>query len=741
MLFINKILNLFILRNKWATTFVITSMLLLSAAVLWGLHTNLERIEESRLQTEMSRVKSLVIDKIDSQVTSLNAVRGLFALTGEPSPRQFQIFVSGILASQQKSAATHIGYTKFFAKKDTASIEKGMRSLGRKAFTIWPKTSDPHHAAIILMEPISSQNYGALGFDTLSDQSRRSAMLSAMENGEPTLSVPYVRLFSNSKEKNTISIYVPYFGKGIVIPDTVEERRNNIKGFLYAPVHVKEFFESAIGGSSSLSNKINLTLEMADSHTGEITHLYTRYPNIEPRFSNLFKEETFAVKNQNWTLRLSPTQKLLTTSEELLVWTAWASVLILIVIVLYIVKKTQLFIMEEERRKQLLLEASTAKSSFLANMSHEIRTPLGAIVGFTDLICNDKLPKEQKLKFVANIEKNVQLLARIIDDVLDHSRLEAGKLPIEKREISLPTLLQEVDSVMQLHAQKKDGLVFQVHSRGKIPSNIVTDEVRIKQILTNLIGNSLKFTKKGRVTLTVQCPIHPLTNKHYLEFLVEDTGIGIPQETQKNLFEGFVQADASTTRMFGGTGLGLALCKKLANLLGGDVELVKSFPGKGSLFRVYLQIESLREIAWVTEWKDTKAARLQTDEEIESPPSLLNKKRILLVEDSEDNQEIFKIFLESAGAHLEIVGNGIDAVETTKRKSFDLILMDIQIPGIDGKEATRQIRSHGYKGPIVALTAHAMPNEIESCLESGCNGQITKPVTGEQLIRETEAYL
>lgn len=716
-------------------------MLLLSAAVLWGLHTNLERIEESRLQTEMSRVKSLIIDKIDSQVNSLNAVRGLFALTGEPSPRQFQVFVSGILASQQKSAATHIGYAKFFAKKNTAIIENKMRTIGRRAFTIWPKTDDVHHAAIILMEPVSSENYGALGFDMLSDKSRRAAMLSAMEDGEATLSNPFVRLFSTSKEKTTLSIYVPYFGQGVVIPKTVEERRNNIQGFLYAPIHINEFFKAALGESSSLSNKINLTLEMSDANTGASTHLYTRYPKNKQNFSTLSKEETFDIKNQKWTLRVTPTQKLLTPSEELLVWTAWASVLILIIIVLYIVKKTQLFIMEEERRKKLLLEASTAKSSFLANMSHEIRTPLGAIVGFTDLICNDKIPKEQKLKFVANIEKNVQLLARIIDDVLDHSRLEAGKLPIEKREISLPTLLQDVESVMQLHAEKKEGLVFQVHCRGKIPSHIVTDEVRIKQILTNLIGNSLKFTKKGKVSLTVQCPIHPLTNKHYLEFLVEDSGIGIPQETQKSLFEGFVQADASTTRMYGGTGLGLALCKRLAKLLGGDVELVKSFPGKGSLFRVYLQIESLREINWVSEWKEVKSSRIQSVDDTSNTPSLLNEKRILLVEDSEDNQEIFKIFLESAGAQLEIVGNGIDAVEITRKKSFDLILMDIQIPGIDGKEATRQIRSHGYKGPIVALTAHAMPNEIESCLESGCNGQITKPVTGEQLIRETEAYL
>lgn len=741
MLFINKILNLFILRNKWATTFVITSMLMLSAAVLWGLHTNLERIEESRLQNEMTRVKSLVIDRVDSQVNSLNAVRGLFALTGEPSPRQFQFFVSGILASQQKSAATHVGYIKFFPKHKAADIEKTMQSIGRKAFSIWPQTSDIHHASIVLMEPINSENYGALGFDMLSDSSRRAAMLSAMEDGAPTISAPTFRVLSGSKEKSTLTIFVPYFGKGVVIPKTVEERRKRIQGFLYAPVHIKDFFNAALGEASNLSNKINLTIEMSDSDTGMNTHLYTRYPENKKKIGKLLKEETFDIKNQKWTLRVTPTRKLLTASEELLVWTAWASVLILIVIVLYIVKKTQLFIMEEERRKKLLLEASTAKSNFLANMSHEIRTPLGAIVGFTDLICNDKLPKEQKQKFVNNIEKNVQLLARIIDDVLDHSRLEAGKLPIEKREISLPTLLQEVESVMQLHAEKKAGLSFHVHSRGKIPSHIITDEVRIKQILTNLIGNSLKFTKKGKVSLTVQCPIHPLTNKHYLEFLVEDTGIGIPQDTQKTLFEGFVQADASTTRMYGGTGLGLALCKKLAKLLGGDVELVKSFPGKGSLFRVYLQIESLSEINWVSEWKGVKAARPNPEDDTSNTPSLLTEKRILLVEDSEDNQEIFRIFLESAGAHLEIVGNGIDAVETTRKKSFDLILMDIQIPGIDGKEATRQIRSLGYKGPIVALTAHAMPNEIESCLESGCNGQITKPVTGEQLIRETEAYL
>jgi signal transduction histidine kinase/CheY-like chemotaxis protein len=737
MAIVEKILNLFILRNKWATTFVIASMLLLSAAVIAGLHTNLEKIEENRLQYEVNRVKGLVLDRIEAHINSLVAVRGLFSLEGEPLPIQFQHYVAEMLWNQNNSKNLSIGYSKFFPN----------RTAGRTKLEVWPKSALFSQSSIILLEPLNERNEKLLGYDMLTEDTRREAMFASIETGTATVSRPVAPVLNPQEGRNVLIIYLPFFGKGNSFPKTAAERRAKIKGFLFAPILTKDFFQQAFTGVGLLDGKIKFSLDALQDNN-ESVHLFSHIPekaDVGEDSSSLTKSEVFDVKNQRWVLKASPTTSLLSSSERTFVWTAWASVFILIAIVLYIVKKTQLFMIEEEKRKKLLLDASLAKSNFLANMSHEIRTPLGAIVGFADIICREEISPEKKQSYVTNIEKNVQLVTHIIDDVLDNSRIEAGKLPIEKRTLSLPHILSEVEFVMSLQAKKNEDLKFTVSSRGLVPEKIISDEIRLKQILMNLVGNALKFTKRGSVSLTVQCPVHPITGARYLEFLIEDTGIGISYEVQNQLFAGFVQGDASTTRRYGGTGLGLALSKKLANLLGGDTELVKSAPGVGSIFRVKLPINKIENQRWLTDWRDVSelnssngANRTKVSS---SNASSLYEKKILLVEDSEDNQEIFKMFLESVGAQIDIVDNGVGAVRQVQNKKYDLILMDIQLPGIDGKEATRRIRSIGFRNPIIALTAHAMPREIESCMLSGCSGQITKPVTCEQLIRETESYL
>ncbi len=711
MLFLNRIFSLFILRNKWAATFLITATLLLSIAVIGGLHTNLKSVEENRIKEELSRVKNFIIDRIDTRINSLHAVRGLFVIEGKPSPDKFKVFVAQILERHQNPITNLIGYASYVPQQ---------RQLIKTLET----------------NPASTTN--AL---KLNNPAHRDAILKSIETGQATLSVPPDNF--EVQHPDPFVIYLPVFGEGIPLPKTVSARRQNVKGFLYSSLRINHLFQSIFDSSEFWNKKINFSL-LASQNGRPLLPMFSRFPNQNIASSAKSSEERFTIMNQEWILRLTPTEKLLTPAEKLLIVIAWIAVILLITIVLYAIKKTQLFMIQEEKCKKLLLEASLAKSNFLANMSHEIRTPMGAIVGFSDLISKESLTPERKKHFLLNIEKNVQILTRIIDDVLDHSRIEAGKLPIEKTVFSLSKLLQDIESMMSLEAEKKQNLVFKIISRNLIPEQLISDEIRLKQILMNLIGNALKFTRRGHVTLTVQCPAHDVNKKPCLEFLIEDTGIGIPYEVQKQLFDGFVQADASTTRRYGGTGLGLALSKQLAKLLGGDAELLRSSPGDGSLFRVQIPVENVPKQKWLEHWRvnnqSTESDPIPSKKQVSTASELLNKS-ILLVEDSEDNQEIFKIFLESVGAKVDIVSNGIDAVYQISCKHYDLILMDIQIPGIDGKEATRQIRSSGYLWPIVALTAHAMPHEIESCIQSGCNGQITKPVSGEQLIRETESFL
>lgn len=381
-------------------------------------------------------------------------------------------------------------------------------------------------------------------------------------------------------------------------------------------------------------------------------------------------------------------------------------------------------------------DASRAKNAFLANMSHEIRTPLSAIIGFSDILTKEGVSPEQRQSVAESVRKNGAQLTCIIDDILDLSKVEAGKLKIERQRTSLASVVHEIKSLMDLRAHEK-GISFVIEGVGRLPSQVETDEVRLKQILVNLVGNAIKFTESGTVRLLVR-HVQSETGDDALVFTVKDTGIGISDEAQRELFRPFSQGDASNTRRYGGSGLGLALSKRLAQELGGDVTLVESIRGQGSTFEARIAAGNLRDTPWV----DKLFTQLRDVTPVSSDAApRLDGARLLVVEDSEDNQDIFRFFLEESGASTDFVGNGLKAVEMAAQGSYDMILMDIQIPGIDGKEATRRIRRQGYQRPIVALTAHAMVEEQESCRQAGCSGQITKPVSGEALISQVAGYL
>ena len=402
-------------------------------------------------------------------------------------------------------------------------------------------------------------------------------------------------------------------------------------------------------------------------------------------------------------------------------------------------------------------DANKAKNAFLANMSHEIRTPLNAVIGFSEMLLKHNLADNQKHTLARNIRRGGEELTRIIDDILDLSKVENGRLLIVNRLVSLPVFVNDLHSTMLTRALEK-GLSFKIETTGDLPLSIKNDDIRLKKVLLKLVGNAIKFTHQGSVTLHLR---HLVTDEgeNQLAFRIEDTGIGIDEKAQKHLFHPFVQADESPTRKYGGPGLGLALSKKLCKELGGDLHLLESLPGRGSKFEARINIGSLTSSSWTQERSPVldfdsversaaaalpriPAERIRADRLGDGDGTkALSGSRLLIVEDSEDNQEIFRFFLENAGAHVDIVASGLDAVKSATTNDFDMILMDIQIPEIDGKEATRRIRHFGYSRPIVALTAHAMHEERISVLEAGCDGQITKPVSGENLVAEVAEYL
>ena len=389
---------------------------------------------------------------------------------------------------------------------------------------------------------------------------------------------------------------------------------------------------------------------------------------------------------------------------------------------------------EAHNAKDLAEAANQSKSAFLANMSHEIRTPLGAILGFTELLRDQNLSGNDRSKYVQIIHRNGQLLGKLIDDILDLSKVEAGKIEVENIRFSIADLLGEITSTLKLKAQEKS-LCFEIKAKGKIPELIVSDPTRIKQILINVVGNAIKFTHQGEVKIVVSCVPNSADACADLTFLISDTGPGIEQEKSQRIFEPFTQADSSTTRNFGGTGLGLILSRRLANALEGDVILKETSPGKGSSFLVTIKVKeagALREFEIPN--NDIREAETFAAT-IETQTTELKSLKILLVEDSLDNQFLIRRLLKKKGADIETASNGIEGTEKALSGDFDIVLMDIQMPVADGYEATRTLRKAGFKKPIVALSAHAMKEDREKSLAVGCNEHLTKPINLNTLVQ------
>lgn len=387
-------------------------------------------------------------------------------------------------------------------------------------------------------------------------------------------------------------------------------------------------------------------------------------------------------------------------------------------------KKTQqeLITAKEEAER-----ANHLKSAFLANMSHEIRTPLGAMMGFADLLRDPGISDAEKANYIDILHKNGEQLGHVINDILDLSKVETGHINFEYLRVRPLQVAHEVVSLMSVLAKEK-GLVLSFEDDGTTPEEVVTDPTRMRQVLINLVNNALKFTKVGSIRIKLSGHRGP-ADEHCCAFEVHDTGIGIPEEAREKLFQMFSQADNSMTRKFGGTGLGLALSRSLARAMGGDVKLVESARDRGSVFR--FSIES-RDPLLTDQSSEAIAAKRTADEPL--PADYLDGVRVLLVEDSPDNQKLIWRYLTKLGGRVEIADNGLEGINKAFASEHDIILMDLQMPVMDGYTATGKLRARGYRKPIIALTAHAMADVRKKCQDVGCNDHLPKPINPHELV-------
>jgi CheY-like chemotaxis protein/nitrogen-specific signal transduction histidine kinase len=394
---------------------------------------------------------------------------------------------------------------------------------------------------------------------------------------------------------------------------------------------------------------------------------------------------------------------------------------------------------DEELRnaKQAAESANRAKSEFLANMSHEIRSPMTAILGFADVLM-DGATDQATIESAQIIKYSGEHLLALINDILDLSKIEAGKLTIDFQKCSPGQIATEVISLMKVSADAK-GLPLRLEVRGDIPEKIVTDPIRLRQILVNLIGNSIKFTEGGSIQVVMRLDSTSASDGK-LTFDVIDTGIGMSEEQMGLLFRPFTQVDGSASRRFGGTGLGLAISRRMAEMLGGDIT-VRSSPGRGSTFSLSIGIGHLDGQAMPYEPSTTLTTRGPL---VKSEQKLAC--RILVVEDSPINQRLMTMVLNKVGAEVESAENGQIAFDLALAEQqvgtpFDIVLMDMQMPVMDGYKATHNLRSAGYKGPIIALTANAMIEDRQKCIDAGCDDYIGKPIDPKKMVALLNAWV
>ena len=696
---------------------------------------------------------------LDVQIDAVRGIASFYAASEEVTREEFHIFTSRWLANQPEIRA--LEWIPRISLEERAAWEADVREQVSRDISISerdakgdPRTAGPRdeYFPVTFLEPFTG-NEAALGYDVGSSPIRYAALTRARDTGLPS-ATSRLELVQDT-DGFGILVFLPVYRKDA---DTrsVKARRENLVGFALGVFQIHDVLTAVAKRLDAPPSHLRLVDKTAQTDEQFLAGLHISESGLLPEPESRVVPELMVTQNIDiggriWSLEIWPTQDHVAAERP---WTAWLTLVggmlfssLLGAFLLTITGRAEATERLVERRtvelrgaQERAEQASRAKSEFLASMSHELRTPMTAIIGFAETLLGDaeEEPSVDRAEAAATIKRNGEHLLTLINDILDLSKIEEGKLEIEPHPVSPFELVEDVIALMRVRADAK-GVELRKRFMTAMPAAVLTDSTRLRQILVNLIGNAVKFTEVGYVELRVS-----YDDEQWLQFGIVDTGIGMSDEQMARLFKAFSQADNSTTRKFGGTGLGLAISRRLARMLGGDIG-VTSRLGEGSEFtlEIHTPPPSL-DTPWIDEvqYNASRRARIAGPE---APEAVRLDCRILLAEDGPDNQRLISFILSRAGAEVTIADNGKVAVELAMRQfeseqPFDVVLMDIQMPVLDGAEAVRLLRGQGYHAPIIALTANAMSRDREDCIAAGCDDYATKPIDRDELLQLVARY-
>ncbi len=709
----------------------------------------IQRTIEVTEKARFNRAVESVADSINapSRVYDnvLNSTKSYIVSNGTLDRNEFHRFLRGLNIPDRYPGIRGIGYIERVESGQLQKHELQIRSAGVGNYRVWPREKDsPVHFPVVFFEPISNLVQEILGFDAASEPIRREAIEQAMDSGQTSFSRRLV--FNQDALEPDIPgfvIYVPIYDRGNRYSN-VADRRKALKGFVYAPVPALQFFRYL--QRSIKADSATLRLRIYDQDSMSVDNLL--FDSSEA--GGLVEKPRHVTKQflpvQKWTLLIESTPAF----ESPIMRRVVRYFFILGLIISFLVYLTLRFahrwnaelradVLRRRQSEAALKEAqkkaedaNASKSRYLASMSHEIRTPLGVIIGFSELALERGHLDEETKKYLKTIRRNGQQLVTLVGDILDFSKIEADRMILEISKFSLPEVLDELTFSLGLRASEK-GIKLMWDQSQPIPEFIKTDITKFKQTLINLVNNAIKFTSQGEVRITphlISPPVIGSTVK--LQLLISDTGKGISDEFKKDLFTPFSQESAATTREYGGTGLGLSLAKKFAQLLGGDLTLQSSIVGKGSVFSVIIKGGAFEGF-----WRPTEApefAPSSIEGSVTKKSQLLAGITVLICEDSPDNQILIKRYLEINGANVDIADDGAEGLRLIGKQNYDVILMDIEMPGLDGYETTRRLRAKNFQQPIIGLSGHGLDSEKNRALASGFTAYLVKPISADALV-------